>query len=235
MMTNTKILVVDDEPDLCNILKFNLEDKGYDVDVAYSAEQALEKELNSYSLILLDVMMQDISGIEMVSILRNERSIDVPVIFLSAMTNEENILDGLKIGADDYIKKPFSLNELVARVNTVISRYHKNTIPKEYKAKGLTFDDMRKQVLIDRQPIGLSLTEYQIFTMLYNYSGKVYSRDQILCKVWPDQDYISGRTVDVNVTRIRKKLGYYGKCVCTRSGYGYYFDERKAFEAPVNN
>jgi two-component system alkaline phosphatase synthesis response regulator PhoP len=102
--------VVDDEPDLCNILKFNLEDKGYDVDVAYSAEQALEKELNSYSLILLDVMMQDISGIEMVSILRNERSIDVPVIFLSAMTNEENILDGLKIGADDYIKKPFSLN-----------------------------------------------------------------------------------------------------------------------------
>lgn len=228
MINDTKILVVDDEPDLCNILKFNLEDKGYDVDVAHSAETALEKELDSYSLILLDVMMNDISGFEMISILRNERSIDVPVIFITAMTTEQNILHGLKIGADDYIKKPFSLNEVVARVNTVLSRYQKKQTQPEYKAKGIHIDTLRKQVLVDREDVAFSRTEYNIFNMLYNYAGKVFSREDILNKVWPDQDYISGRTVDVNITRVRKKLGRFGKCIATRSGYGYYFDERRA-------
>lgn len=227
-MNNTRILVVDDEPDLCNILKFNLEEKGYGVDVAHSAEIALEKELDGYSLILLDVMMQNISGFEMISIMRNERNLDVPVIFITAMTNEQDVLHGLKIGADDYIKKPFSITELAARINTVISRYSKNGKDIDNSAQGIHVDTLRKQVLVDRIEIELSRTEYNIFTLLYNFAGKVFSRHEILKKIWPDQDYILGRTVDVNITRIRKKLGRFGKCIATRSCYGYYFDKRRA-------
>jgi DNA-binding response OmpR family regulator len=225
-MNQIKILVVDDEPDLCNILKFNLEAKGYNVDVAYSAEEGLNKDLDSYSLVLLDVMMNEISGCEMLSIIRNERNCRTPVIFITAMNTESDVLQGFKMGADDYIKKPFSINEVLVRVNAVISRSKVSKYKMEYN-KGLNLDSSRKRIFIDKSPVDFTKTEYDIFTLLYTQPGKVYSRDEILKRIWSDQEYVLGRTVDVNITRIRKKLGNWGKCIATRSGYGYYFDDRK--------
>jgi len=225
-MTDTKILVIDDEPDLCNILKFNLELKGYIVDVSYSAEEGLNKDIDSYSLILLDVMMNKISGFEMLSIIRNERNCSTPVIFITAMNTEPDVLQGFKIGADDYIKKPFSISEVIMRVSAVISRSNINRYKMDYN-KGLNLDSSHKRIFIDKSPIDLTKTEFDIFTLLFAQPGKVYSRNEILKRIWSDQEYVLVRTVDVNITRIRKKLGDWGKCIATRPGYGYYFDERK--------
>ncbi len=225
-MAESKILVVDDEQDLCYILKYNLEIKGYDVNVSYSAEEALELDLNRYDLILLDVMMGEISGFEMLAVMRNKMNIKTPVIFITAMSTEQNMVDGFKIGADDYIKKPFSINEVLVRVNAVITRSKISRYKMEY-TKGLNLDSSHKRIFIDKKPIDFTRTEYDIFTLLYTQPGKVYSRDEILKRIWTDQEFIMGRTVDVNITRIRKKLGDWGKCIATRSGYGYYFDERK--------
>jgi DNA-binding response OmpR family regulator len=225
-MSNINILVVDDEQDLCQILKFNLEAKGYLVDVAYSAEEALNLNLIKYNLILLDVMMEGISGFEMLSIIRKEKKLNIPVIFVTAMSSEKNLLEGFKNGADDYVRKPFSINEVLVRVKAVLDRYQSaDTLP--HATNGLDLDLARKRILIDKEPIDLTRTEYDIFSMLYGQAGKVYSREDILTAIWSDQPYVSGRTVDVNITRIRKKLGAWGKCIVTRSGYGYYFDSRK--------
>ena len=224
-MEYTKILVVDDEPDLCSIFKFNLESNGYEVDVSYSAEDALKKDLTGYSLILLDVMMSKISGFEMLSILRNERNINTPVIFITAMNTEQNMIKGFNLGAEDYIKKPFSINEVLVRVNAVISRY-KKSINREVNNNGLNLDSLHKQVLINNDTIDLTRKEYEIFNLLFLQPGKVYSRSDILKQIWPDQEYVTGRTVDVNITRIRNKLGVWSKCITTRSGFGYCFDEK---------
>jgi len=229
-MINSRILVVDDEPDLCNILKYNLERINYQVDVAYSAEEALANDISEYELILLDVMMNEISGFEMLSIIRNEFGLSTPVIFITAMTTEENMLYGFEMGADDYIKKPFSINEILVRVKAVISRHKMSKYKEEYTKMGLNLDSSRKRIIIDKNPIDLTRTEYEIFTLLFTQPGKVYSRDEILKRIWSDQEYVLGRTVDVNITRIRKKMGNWGKCIATRSGYGYYFDERKFAE-----
>lgn len=225
-MANDKVLVVDDEADLCEILKYNLENNGYQVDIKLSAEEALHEDISSYSLILLDVMMQEMSGFEMLEVIRNEKGLKVPVIFITAMTDESNLLKGFELGADDYIKKPFSLNEVVVRTKAVIDRYRLANIMEKYKS-GLNLDNTTKRVYVDEEAIDFTRTEYDIFNLLFAKPGKVYSREEILGFIWKDQQYVSGRTVDVNITRIRKKLGSWGKCIVTRSGYGYYYDERK--------
>ncbi|MFA6400966.1 MAG: response regulator transcription factor [Salinivirgaceae bacterium] len=225
-MNQIKILVVDDEPDLCQILKFNLEDKGYEIDVAYSAEQALNLNLDVYNLLLLDVMMNGISGFELLTIIRNEKKMNVPVIFITAMGSENNVIEGFNLGADDYIKKPFSLKEVFLRVNAVLERYKYSTsiIPHQDKIK---LDAYHKQVYFGKHFIDLTRTEYSILSLLYNQPGKAYSRTDILQRIWSNQQNILGRTVDVNITRIRKKMGQWGDCIVTRSGYGYYYDSSK--------
>lgn len=225
-MLDNKILVVDDEEDLCQILKYNLELAGFNVDIANSAENALKQDLKSYALILLDVMMQQISGFDMLDMIRNKLHIKTPVIFITAMTLEKDLLNGFELGADDYIKKPFSVNEVVVRSKTVIDRYKLNNLMEKY-SQGLNLDEQTKRLYLNNEPIELTRTEYDIFSLLFNKPGKVYSRQEILNVIWSDQKYVMGRTVDVNITRIRKKLGKWGKCIVTRSGYGYYYDEQK--------
>jgi two-component system alkaline phosphatase synthesis response regulator PhoP len=225
-MNQSRILIVDDEVDLCQILKYNLEDKGYLTDVVYSAEQALNLDLNAYNLLLLDVMMDGISGFELLTIIRNEKRMNIPVIFITAMSSESNLIEGFNLGADDYIKKPFSLKEVFLRVNAVLDRYkhHTSIIPHQDEIK---LDSYRKQVYLKNGSIELTRTEYSILSLLYNQPGKVYSRKEILQRIWSDQQDILGRTVDVNITRIRKKMGQWGNCIVTRSGYGYYYDSSK--------
>lgn len=224
-----RILIVDDEVDLCEILKFNLKANGFTVQVANSGEEALETNLREFDVFLFDVMMDGINGFELLQHLRLNLNIKKPVIFVTALTSEDNVLEGFSIGAEDYIKKPFSVKELVARVNAVLNRsltINGNINP----SKSIIIDDMKKQILLNGKPVDFTKTEYDLFILLYQQPGKVYSRDEILRAVWMNEQYVSGRTVDVNITRIRKKMGAHGVCIVTRSGYGYYFDDKKVVQ-----
>lgn len=224
-MLKKRILVVDDELDLCEILQFNLSAQGYQVDVANSAEQALNKDLKLYSLFLLDVMMEEMSGFELLNILRNDKNIKAPVIFVTAMTNEQDLLRGFNLGADDYIKKPFSIQEVIARVTVLIEKYTVNT-SEDKTEQAVRLSASEKTLYIDKKPIEFTKTEYDIFTLLFTRPGKVYSRDDIMQHIWSDHQNVLGRTIDVNITRIRKKMGSWGKCIATRSGYGYYYNNK---------
>jgi DNA-binding response OmpR family regulator len=219
-----KILVVDDETDLCEILEFNLENEGFDVDVAHSAEEALKMPIESYSLILLDVMMGGISGFKAANIIRKEMKIVTPIIFITAKTEENDLLTGFSLGGDDYIQKPFSIREVIARVKAVIKRGKAadNTL---LKFEELTVDTERKISTINNDPINLTRKEFDILVILMRNKGRYISREQILEKVWSDDVVVTERNVDVNITRLRKKIDIYGAHIKGKTGYGYLFEE----------
>ncbi len=227
-MATTRILVVDDEADLCEILKFNLESEGYEVDTAFSAEEALQKDLSAYSLLMLDVMMHEISGFKMASIVRKtEKTATIPIIFLTAKDTENDLLTGFNLGADDYISKPFSIRQVAARVKAVLRRTaDKGKDPDnnllEYET--LALDTQRIKATVDGQEIALTKKEYEILKLLIEHIGQVFTRDEILTRIWRDEAYVLDRTIDVNITRLRKKIGNYGKNIVTRLGYGYCFE-----------
>ncbi len=226
-MSDYKILVVDDEEDLCEILKFNLEIEGYTVDTANSAEEALNLNLSQYDLLLLDVMMGEISGFKMARILKkNKETANIPIIFITAKDTENDTVTGFNLGADDYISKPFSLREVVMRVKAVLRRTAGVQIKEEEKLqyKGLIIDVPKKKVTIDEEEISLTKKEFEILLLLLQNQGRVFSREDILGKVWNDEVYVLDRTIDVNITRLRKKIGQYGKHIVTRLGYGYCFE-----------
>ena len=226
-MNDYRILVVDDEEDLCEILKFNLEMEGYLVDTANSAEEALKLDLTKYNVLLLDVMMGEISGFRMASMLKkNKETANIPIIFITAKDTENETLTGFNLGADDYISKPFSLREVIARVKAVIRRTSsvQSNEPEQLNYKGLTVDMLKKKVMIDNEEIALTKKEFEILLLLLQNQGRVFSREDILAKVWQDEVYVLDRTIDVNITRLRKKIGNYGKYIVTRLGYGYCFE-----------
>lgn len=227
-MNDYRILVVDDEDDLCEILKFNLENEGYWVDTANSAEEALKMDLSSYHLLLLDVMMGEISGFKMANMLKkNKTTANIPIIFITAKDTENDTMTGFNLGADDYISKPFSLREVTARVKAVLRRTSKNraeSLPEQLSYKTLMLDITKKKVSIDEQEVPLTKKEFEILFLLLQNKGRVYSREDILSKIWSDEVYVLDRTIDVNITRLRKKIGIYGKCIITRLGYGYCFE-----------
>ena len=223
-----RILVVDDEEDLCEILKFNLENEGYFVDTANSAEEALKMELTRYDLLLLDVMMGEISGFKMANMLKkNKATASIPIIFITAKDTENDTVTGFNLGADDYISKPFSLREVIARVKAVLRRTS-STLGKEAQEqlqyKGLLIDITKKKVSINGIEISLTKKEFEILLLLLQNKGRVFSREDILAKVWQEEVYVLDRTIDVNITRLRKKIGEYGKYIVTRLGYGYCFE-----------
>lgn len=227
-MNNYRILVVDDEEDLCEILKFNLEIEGYDVDTANSAEEALKLDLPKYNLLLLDVMMGEISGFKMARMLKkNPETANIPIIFITAKDTENDTITGFNLGADDYISKPFSLREVQARVKAVLRRTGANGTeekPQLLQYQGLSIDVEKKKVCIDTQEVALTKKEFEILLLLMQNKGRVFSRENILSKVWQDEVYVLDRTIDVNITRLRKKIGAYGKYIVTRLGYGYCFE-----------
>lgn len=228
-MNPYRILVVDDEEDLCEILQFNLETEGYLVDVAYSAEEALKLDLSQYQLLLLDVMMGEISGFKMARILReNPIYARIPIIFLTAKDTENDRLTGFTIGADDYISKPFSIREVLARVKAVIRRTAvAETKPGEEKLleyEGLVMNLGNKKVLIDGAEVQFTKKEFEILKLFLENRNRVFTRDEILTKVWTDEVVVLDRTIDVNITRLRKKIGRFGKNIVTRLGYGYCFE-----------
>ncbi|MBO5061514.1 MAG: response regulator transcription factor [Prevotella sp.] len=224
-----KILVVDDEEDLCGILKFNLEAGGYDVETAASAEEAMEKGPGRFDLLLLDVMMGGMSGYSMAKKLKeNIATKNLPVIFITARDTEADMLTGFNIGADDYISKPFSLREVMARVNAVLRRTcqgQDQTQPDLIEYKGLVLDMNRKAVSIDGTDIPFTRTEFEILRLLLSEPGKVFSRQQLIDRIWRKDVIVLDRTVDVNITRVRRKVGRFSRCIVTRQGFGYLFEE----------
>lgn len=225
-MLKHKILVVDDEESLCEILQFNLEVEGYEADVAYSAEQALGMHPERYSLILLDVMMGEMSGFKMAQLLKSQpATASVPVIFCTARDTEDDTIAGLNLGADDYISKPFSVREVLARVRSVLRRTEKpQSAPETLRYEGLAMDLTRKVCTLDGEPLALTKKEYEILALLLAHRGVIFSREEILHRVWSDEVIVLDRTIDVNITRLRRKIGPYGEHIVTRLGYGYGFE-----------
>lgn len=226
-MAKERILVVDDEESLCEILQFNLEVEGYEVDVAYSAEEALERDVASYNLLLLDVMMGAMSGFRMAQELkRNPATASVPIIFCTARDSEDDTVAGLNLGADDYISKPFSLREVIARVRSVLRR---SATPKSnndiVSYLTLSLDRRSKRCTLDGNEVQLTKKEFEILALLLSNRGRIFSREEILERVWTDEVVVLDRTIDVNITRLRKKIGQYGHNITTRLGYGYGFEE----------
>ena len=228
MKQNARILVVDDEQDLLEILKFNLETEGYEVVTATSAEDALQLDIASFDLLLLDVMMGGMSGFAMARQLKdNPATAPVPVIFLTARDTENDTVTGFNLGADDYISKPFSLREVMVRVRAVLRRTAKENGEEEAKTlsyQGIVMNLDRKTVSVDGEDIPFTKTEFELLHLLLDERGRVFSRQELIERIWPKDVLVLDRTVDVNITRLRKKIGRFAKCIVTRLGFGYYFD-----------
>ena len=230
-MNEYRILIVDDEEDLCEILKFNLENENYLVDTANSAEEALKMDLTVYHLLLLDVMMGEISGFKMANMLKKDKkTAGIPIIFITARDTENDTVTGFNLGADDYISKPFSLREVIARVKAVLRRTSvesEEKAPEKLAYQTLVLDIPQKKVSIDDRELSLTKKEFEILFLLLENKGRVFSREDILSRIWSDEVYVLDRTIDVNITRLRKKIGEYGKCIVTRLGYGYCFEPKR--------
>ena len=225
---DSRILVVDDEQDLCEILKFNLETEGYQVETANSAEEALEKDIASYNLLLLDVMMGGMSGFQLAKQLKNSEVAHIPIIFLTARDTENDTVTGFNLGADDYISKPFSIREVMVRVRAVLrrtaSRLEGAEEPAVISYQGLLLNLDKKSVSVDGEDVPFTKTEFELLRLLLEERGRVFSRQELIDRVWSKDVLVLDRTVDVNITRMRKKIGKFAKCIVTRLGFGYYFD-----------
>ena len=255
---NTYILVIDDEDALCEILRFSLEKEGYRVKTASSADEALAMDLTVFDLFIVDIMMDGTNGFEFAQHLRSVPELaNKPLIFCSVLEDEDDKVKGLNIGADDYITKPFSISEVIARVRAVLRRtmVQKPQLATEFakaaalnpmaqyiptpitkpiiapdlepliKVNGLTLDPNTKGCQVDGRAMRLTRTEYGLLLFFMTHRHRVYTRDEIIRHVWDDDVVISERTIDTNITRLRKRLGPYGKYICTRSGFGYVFEE----------
>ncbi|MBN9300914.1 MULTISPECIES: response regulator transcription factor [Dysgonomonas] len=222
-----KILIVDDEKDICEILEFNLSNEGFDVELAYSAEEALKKLNPDFSLILLDVMMGGMSGYKMAEKLRKEGN-NIPIVFLTAKDTENDMLTGFSVGGDDYISKPFSIKEVIARIKAVVKRLEVKKNPKESTTEltfaGIVINMDKKELTVDGEKVALTKTEFEILALLATNVDKVFSREDIIQTVWRETPYITERTVDVHIARLRKKMGEYSSLITNRSGYGYRFN-----------
>ena len=228
MEHKNRILVVDDEQDLLEILKFNLETEGYEVSTACSAEEALTLNVGEFDLLLLDVMMGGMSGFAMAKKLKSDPATGhIPIIFLTARDTENDTVTGFNLGTDDYISKPFSIREVLVRVRAVLRR---TASPAEQQApqviyyQGIEMNLGKKTVSIDGEEIPFTKTEFELLHLLLEERGRVFSRQELIDRIWPKDVLVLDRTVDVNITRLRKKIGRFSKCIVTRLGFGYYFD-----------
>ena len=237
---STRILVIDDEEAVTEILKFNLEKEGYEVDCAYSAEEALDMDLGLYQLFMVDIMMDQLSGYDFAKRVRNVTETEqTPILFCSALTDEDAVVKGLNIGADDYVTKPFVIGEVLARVRAILRRTgaqfkraaadieaEQGIYETDITFKGLRIDRNDKECYLDNEPVTLTRTEFDILLFFLTHRNRIYSREEIIRNVWGDGVVVSQRTIDTNITRLRKKLGDYDKYIITRQGFGYGFKEK---------
>ena len=220
-----KILIVDDEAGIREILQFNLENAGFVIDCASSAEEALEILGQEHCMILLDVMMSGMSGFQMAEVLRKEKNNQIPIIFLTAKTDQNDLLTGFSAGGDDYIPKPFSINEVIARVRAVLKRTERTVESNDFIEVGaVRIDAVRKIVYVEGEPVTFSKKELEVLNLLASHPGEIYSREDIINELWKDAPYVLDRTVDVHIARIRSKLGTCKNYIVNRTGFGYIFN-----------
>lgn len=224
----TRILIVEDEEALCDTLAFNLEAEGYSVTTAYSAEEAMALDLGTFDLVLLDIMMGEISGTQLARIMRsNPATAGVPIIFCTARDSEEDMIKGLDIGGDDYITKPYSLKGMLARIRSVLRRagaYSAASRKEETVSyQGLVLSTSNKVCMVDGQEVKMPRKEFEILLKLLSSPGRIFTRGELLKEIWTDEVIVLDRVIDVNIARIRQKIGAYGRHIVSRSGYGYGF------------
>ncbi len=227
---NYRLLVVEDEEDLNEILQFNLEGEGYHVDTVFSTEEALTRDLAFYHLILLDVKMGELSGFGLAQKIRKELNLQTHLIFVTARNDENDLLTGYNLGADDYITKPFSVQVLMARVKAVLMRskiFPAETISRTVISRDIIIDSTSRRLLIGVKKVELTRREYEIISLLTESPGKIFSRDEILKRIGKGDVVVNDRTVDIIVTRLRHKLKEYGSYIQTKTGFGYYFEINK--------
>jgi len=222
-----RILIVDDEEDLCEILQFNLRGEGFDTEVAYSAEEALKKSIATFNLIILDVMMGEMSGFKLAEKIRKDMSLSTPIVFVTAKNTENDMLTGFNVGGDDYITKPFSINEIIARVKAILKRTHKQN---EVSIPSISIGDMelnfeKRILLVKDKVMQLTKKEFEILSLLVKNQGRIFTRAEIFNSAWEDAIIVTDRTIDVHITHLRKKLGKYGKYIKSKTGYGYTFEK----------
>ena len=228
--------MIDDEESICEILKFNLEKEGYEVDTAYSAEEALDRDLSGYSLFIVDIMMDRLSGFDFAKRIKNNDAIEnTPIIFCSALSGEDDTVMGLNIGGDDYITKPFVISEVLARVRAVLRRSHatkqwaynvsKSIYEPDITFKNLCINRNEKICYLNGEAVALTRTEFDILLFFLTHRNRIYSREEIIQQVWAGDVVVTNRTIDTNITRLRRKLGEYGNNIVTRLGFGYGFKE----------
>ncbi len=250
-MAKQRILIVDDEEDICMILSYSLQKAGYETLVAHSAEEALALLLpdspiasSPISLILLDIMMDGMSGLEMAEKLRlspnsliasspnSPQGTSIPIIFLTALSDEDTVLQGFKLGADDYISKPFRIAEVLARVAAVLRRTAEQGAKNQEQRpisndcivfEGIVVNKADMSLMVDGENVKTTRKEIELLCYLLTHRGQILSRDHLLNNVWDSNGYVLERTVDVHITHLRRKLGQYGKRIITKSGYGYMF------------
>lgn len=219
-----RILVVDDEAALREGLRTYLELEGYEADTAASAEEAIALDLSRYDLLLLDIMMDGMSGTELAGAVRRDRATaELPIIFLTAKDSDDDMVDGLRLGADDYIPKPYSIRNVLARVEAVLRRG--KWTASRMTPSGVVCDRASLTCLVDGSPVKLPRKEFEILSLLLDNPGRVFSREELLARIWPENVVVIDRSVDVHVTRLRSKIAPYGKHIVTRSGYGYGWQE----------
>lgn len=251
-MAKQRILIVDDEEDICMILSYSLQKAGYETLVAHSAEEALEliqspiaNSPSPISLILLDIMMDGMSGLEMAEKLRlspnsliasspnSPQGASIPIIFLTALSDEDTVLQGFKLGADDYISKPFRIAEVLARVAAVLRRTAEQGAKNQEQRpisndcivfEGIVVNKADMSLTVDGEHVKTTRKEIELLCYLLTHRGQILSRDHLLNNVWDSNGYVLERTVDVHITHLRRKLGQYGKRIITKSGYGYMFE-----------
>lgn len=215
-MSRYNILIVDDEEALRSGLQVYLELEGYEVDTANSAEMALSLDLKKYALILLDIMMDGMSGVEMAEVLKKRPDTsDIPIIFLTAKDSDDDMVSGLNLGADDYISKPYSIKNVLARIAAVLRR----TAPRKFQ--GINCDRATLVCTVDGKQIKLPKKEFELLALFLENPGRIFSREELLDRIWPQQSVIIDRSIDVHITRLRGKIAPYGKNIVNRSGYGY--------------
>ena len=229
--TTSKILIVDDEEDLCEILQFNLEGEGFKTEVAFSAEEALTKSISTFNLIILDVMMGEMSGFKLAEKIRKELELNIPIIFVTAKNTENDLLTGFSVGGDDYITKPFSINEIIARIKVIIKRTPISEEKGIITESSIFVDDMevniaKRNLRIEENEIELTKKEFEILLLLIKSNGRILTRNDIFNSVWENTTFVADRTIDVHITRLRKKMGKYGSYIKSKTGYGYAFEKK---------
>ena len=226
MEIKDRVLVIEDDKSIRNFMKTILEANNYEVIMAVNGAEAYSMITSQCpDVVILDLGLPDMDGMKILKSVREWSG--MPILVVSARSHERDKVEALDLGADDYISKPFSLREVIARVKAVLRRTQQGEqerAPEQISYKTLVIDIVKKKVSIDGEEAPLTKKEFEILLLLLQSKGRVFSREDILARIWSDEVYVLDRTIDVNITRLRKKIGIYGKCIVTRLGYGYCFE-----------